>query len=165
MKWRDWLEQWNMTGLKIQAPFMEMEWSPQDADKKAAWELFIELLTRITTQPLDPAAGDEKTALASVHSLFATTRDVIKSNGYGCIEFTKIAIVVLNQVIRPFTARWHKLSIEGAFDDPNRCLEFRNELEALQKDLQNYTGMLGQMAGVEEDLTQLEIATSVLKRS
>ena len=90
------------------------------------------MLTRVTTQPLDSTAGDEQTAFTSVHSLFATTREVIQRNGYGRIEFIKIAIVVLNQIIRPFTGRWHKLSINGAFDDPAICLEFRVELQALQ---------------------------------
>ena len=74
MKWSKWLENWDMTSLKISAPFLEMEWKPQDEDKAAAWELYIELLTRIATQPLDAEHGDEKTALDSVFSLFAITR-------------------------------------------------------------------------------------------
>ena len=73
--------------------------------EKAAWELYIELLTRITTQPLPQSYGDEKTALDSVFSIFGLTRSIIKENGTNCIEFTKIAIIVLNQIIRPFTAK------------------------------------------------------------
>lgn len=116
MKWRKWLENWDMTSLKISAPFLEMEWKPQEEDKAAAWELYIELLTRIATQPLDAEHGDEKTALDSVYSLFSVTRQVLKTNTRNCTEFTKIAIVVLNQVIRPFTAKWHRLSLQGTFD-------------------------------------------------
>ena len=122
MKWAKWLENWDMTSLKIKAPFLEMEWNPQDEDKAAAWELYIELLTRITTQKLDDNHGDEKTVLTSIFSIFSITRDVMKNNGRHCIEFTKIAIVVLNQVVRPFTAKWHGLSVSGAFDDPEQCL-------------------------------------------
>jgi hypothetical protein len=155
VKWRNWLENWDMTSLKISAPYLEMEWKPQDEDKAAAWELYIELLTRIATQPLDPAHGDEKTALDSVYSLFAITRQVLKSNTRKCTEFTKIAIVVLNQVIRPFTAKWHRLCLQGAFAESARCEEFRTELEALQITLRKYTNMLADMAGVE-DLTTLE---------
>ena len=110
MKWSKWLEQWDMTSLKIKTPFLDMEWKPQDEDKAAAWELYIELLTRITTQNLHIEHGDEMTALTSIHSIFSITRDVMKNNGRHCIEFTKIAIVVLNQVVRPFTAKWHGLS-------------------------------------------------------
>lgn len=105
MKLGKWLENWDMTELKIKAPFLEMEWQPKDEDKVAAWELYVELLTRITTQPLAQDYGDEKTALYSAHSLFPITREVIKNNGRNCIEFTKIAVVVLNQRIRPFTAK------------------------------------------------------------
>ena len=84
------------------------------------------------------------------------TRDVIKNNGRHCIEFTKIAIVVLNQVIRPFTAKWHKLSVNGAFSNSDSCQEFRQELTNLQSILNVYTKMLGDMAGVEDDLSDLE---------
>ena len=83
------------------------------------------------------------------------TREIFKHHGRGCIEFTKIAVVVLNQVIRPFTAKWHKLSVANAFDDPANCEEFRNELTELQVKLRLYTRMLSDMAGVE-DLTELE---------
>ena len=155
MKWSKWLEKWDMTSLKISVPFLEMEWKPQDEDKAAAWELYIELLTRITTQPLDITHGDEKTALDSIHSLFSITRQVLKNNTRNCTEFSKIAIVVLNQVIRPFTAKWHRLSLQGAFNDSAKCREFRTELAALQVVLRQYTKMLADMAGVE-DLTTLE---------
>lgn len=155
MKWGKWLENWNMTSLKIKASFLEMEWKPQDEDKAAAWELYVELLTRIATQPLDEKHGDEKTALDSVFSLFAITRQVLKNNTRNCTEFAKIAIVMLNQVIRPFTAKWHRLSIQGAFTDEDNCKRFRTELAQLQLALKKYAKMLADMAGVE-DITALE---------
>ena len=155
MKWSKWLENWNMTSLKINASFLEMEWKPQDADKDAAWELYIEMLTRVATQYLQPEHGDEKTALDSIYSLFGLTREIIRTHGRDCIEFSKIAVVVLNQVIRPFTAEWHRLSLADAFNDEGECIRFRDELGELQKVLRNYTKMLADMAGVE-DLTTLE---------
>lgn len=155
MKWSDWLENWNMTSLKIKTPFLEMDWNPSEPDKDAAWELYIELLTRIATQKLPDKDGDEKTALDSIHSLFGITRTIIKSYGRKCIEFTKIAVVVLNQIIRPFTAKWHKISIKNNFKDAKVRKEFRTELSQLQKKLVIYTKMLADMAGVE-DLSELE---------
>lgn len=155
MKWTKWLEKWDMTSLKKKTPFLDMEWKPQDEDKSAAWELYIELLTRITTQRMHIEHGDEQTALNSIHSIFEITRDVIKKNGRHCIEFTKIAVVVLNQVVRPFTAKWHALALDGAFEDLDSCTKFRFELETLQNTLNIYTKMLADMAGVE-DLTELE---------
>lgn len=155
MRWREWLENWSVVSLRISLPYLEMEWAPQDADRDAAWELYIELLTRITTQPLPHEQGDEETALTSVYALFGLTRDTIKRHGRSCQEFTKLAIVVLNQVVRPFTAKWHRLSLQGAFDDAARCAEFRQELAQLQAQLREYTRMLAALAGVE-DLTHLE---------
>ncbi len=155
MKWSKWLENWDMTSLKIKTPFLEMAWNPSEPDKVAAWELYIELLTRITTQALAIDDGDEKTALDSVCSLFPTTRSIIKGNGRDCTEFTKIAILVLNQKIRPFTAKWHRISLGGGLDDPAVCAAFREELKELQAVLCRYTAMLSDMAGVE-DLTDLE---------
>ena len=99
MKWQKWLDNWDMTSLKIKPPFLDMEWKPQDEDKSAAWELYIELLTRITTQPLPQSYGDDKTVLDSVYTLFPLTREIIKRHGRYCLEFTKIAVVVLNQII------------------------------------------------------------------
>jgi len=155
MKWKEWLENWSMTSLKIKAPFLEADWEPKDPDRDAAWELYIELLTRITTQPLPSEHGGEASALKSVHNLFGLSREVIKRHGRLCIEFTKIAIVILNQKIRPFTAKWHKLMSAGGFNDEKQRKQFRNELLELQNTLRIYSKMLADMAGVE-DLTELE---------
>lgn len=154
MKWSKWLEHWDMTSLKIKTPILDMEWKPKDEDKAAAWDMYIELLTRITTQELHSEHGNEKAALDSIYSLFGTTRQVLKDNGRHCTEFAKIAIVVLNQIIRPFTAKWHKLSLSGAFEDAEQCDIFRKEILALQSQLQVYSQMLADIAQVE-DLTSL----------
>jgi hypothetical protein len=155
MKLKQWLEKWGMTGLKLTVPFLETEWKPQDPDRDAAWELYIELLTRIATQPLPDERGDEKTALESIHKLFDVTRDVLKRHGKYCTVFAKIAIPVLNQVVRPFTARWHRLGLQNAFSDAAHCQEFRKELKAVQEKLRRYTQALADLANVE-DLTTLE---------
>jgi hypothetical protein len=155
MKWKKWLEKWDMTSLKVKSSFLEMEWKPSEPDKEAAWDLYIELLTRITTQPLADRHGDELTALSSVYSLFPTTRSIMKSRGRSCTEFTKIAVIVLNQIVRPFTARWHGISVEKGLDDKLTRKKFRAELAKLQRQLVLYAKMLADMAGVE-DLTQLE---------
>jgi hypothetical protein len=155
MKWQEWLDKWSMTGLSINAGFLSLDFAPNDRDRDAAWELYIELLTRIATQHLQPDHGDEKTALDSIHALFGLTRNTLKNEGRHCNEFAKIAIVVLNQIVRPFTAKWHKASLADAFNDQARCKEFRHELTLLQQELRKYTKMLADMAGVE-DLTELE---------
>lgn len=159
MKWKEWLDEWSMVGLKIKPPFLEAEWKPRDSDRDAAWELYVELLTRVSTQHFQPECGDEISALNSIHGLFDLTRSALKRHGRHAGEFAKIAVVVLNQVVRPFTAKWHKESLSGAFKEPLRCQEFREQLSELQIQLRRYTKMLGDMAGVE-DLTELEMTDS-----
>ncbi len=156
MKIKDLFEQWNLTGLKIKLSIAEMEWKPCDTDKDAAWDLYVELLTRITTQPLSDEDGVEQTALDSIHGLFKITRQTLKTHGRSCIKFTRIAVIVLNQVVRPFTARWHRKSQGGAFDSPEQCAIFRSELQALQVQLRNYTQLLAVLADVE-DLTAVVV--------
>ena len=92
--------------------WIKAEISFKDDDRDAAWELYVEMLTRIVTQPLLSEAGNEKTALDSVHSLFSTTREILRQRGRGTIQFSKVAIPVLNQVVRPFTANLNVQSHE-----------------------------------------------------
>jgi len=155
MKIGELFAKWHLTGLQVKTPIMDMEWHPSDPDRDAAWDLYVELLTRITTQTLPDRHGVEQTALSSVYALFDITRQTLKEHGRECVQFTKIAVIVLNQVIRPFTAKWHRLSEQRAFDDPERCLEFRTELTQLQVQLRNYTKLLSDLANVE-DLTEIE---------
>ena len=155
MKFKKWLENWDMTSLKIKTPILEMEWKPQEADKKAAWDMYVELLTRITTQPLPDEHGIEATALESIYKLFDITRTVLKTHGRDCIEFAKLAVIILNQIVRPFTAKWHKLSQEGIFENRESCNIFRQELRLLQHKITIYTKMLANIADVE-DLTSID---------
>jgi len=155
MKRRDFLEKWGLGKLKITLGFLEAEFLPSDPDRAAAWDLYVELLTRVTTQALDAESGDEQAALASIHAIFPLTREMLRKHGSGAGEFAKIAIPVLNQIVRPFTSKWHRLSLAHAFTEPQQCEEFRSELAELQDLLVRYTRALAAMADVE-DLTTLE---------
>lgn len=155
MKLRTLLKDFHLEKIKLGPKGAAVEIAFEPADKDAAWELYIEMLTRIVTQPLPSDAGDEKTALDSVYALFGITREILRRHGRGTIQFSKVAIPVLNQVVRPFTAKWHRESLAGAFDHESKRKEFREELAALQKDLRNYNRMLADIAEVE-DLTSLE---------
>ena len=148
--------QFNLTKVRLNVAGVGVEIEFNQDDQNAAWELYVEMLTRIVTQPLPADVGDEQTALDSVYSLFATTREILHRRGRNAIQFSKVAIPVLNQVVRPFTAKWHRESLAGAFDDPVRCREFREELTELQGDLHNYNRLLASIADVE-DLTYMEI--------
>ena len=155
MRMKDLFEKWGLTGLKVKTPIMEMDWELSDPDKNAAWDLYVELLTRITTQRLPEEHGTEKAALESVHKIFGLTRTTLKEHGRKAENFTRLAIIVLNQVIRPFTTKWHRLSGEGAFEEEAKRTEFRDDLSQLQDKLEAYTRMLSELADVE-DMTEME---------
>ena len=160
IKLRELFAKFHLDKVKLGPAWANVEISIQSADQEAAWELYIEMLTRIVTQPLPYNVGDDKTALDSVYSLFPITREILRRRGRSTIKFSMIAIPVLNQIVRPFTAKWHGESLAGAFDDDDKCREFRQELASLQDQLRNYNRMLAEIAGVE-DLTDLELSEGV----
>lgn len=155
MELNSWFRKFHLDKVRLGPRWANLEIGFKEDDKDAAWELYVEMLTRIVTQPLPAEVGDEKTALDSVYSLFPSTREILRRRGRNTIQFSKVAIPVLNQVVRPFTAKWHKESLSGAFRDEGKCEKFREELAALQEDLKNYNRMLAEVADVE-DLTDLE---------
>jgi hypothetical protein len=150
MKIKDWFDKWGITGLKLKGPFLEIDWKPQPEEQQAAWELYIELITRVATQPLAETEGDEIAALNSVYKLFDVTRSLLKEKGRKAETFSKIAIVILNQKIRPFTAEWHKNKNDLETDDGRR--KFREDLQNIQQLLKGYAGLLADVAGVENFL-------------
>ena len=158
MKYKELFDKWGLTTLRVNLHFIEMEFEPTPADREAAWEMYVEMITRIVTQPLEAEHGDEKAALSSIFSLFPSTREILRARGRKAQGFTKIAVVVLNQLVRPFTSKWHKLSLDGAFDDPALCKQFRAELSELQGYLRRYAALLADLAEVE-DITDLEKAS------
>jgi hypothetical protein len=135
-------KKWGLTSLKVKTPVLEMNWVLADADKDAAWDLYVELLTRISTQRLPGDHGIESTALESIYSLFPITRTTLKQLGRKAIGFSRIAIIILNQIVRPFTSKWHRLSGQVAFSDATQCSVFRSELYVLQEQLRNIHGFL-----------------------
>lgn len=131
--------------LQLPNGLPERTWAPAMPDREAAWALYSELRTRITTQPLDYRSGDEATALESFHSLFATTRTTLHKYPL-CSEFGMLVDLMLNQVIRPFTARWHKRLVEGRFQTDDGRHDFRRELAEQRDKLRKFMGLFGEMA-------------------
>ena len=150
MKLGRWFNMLKMPKAKVKTPFIDMEFTFENADKKAAWALYIELITRVTTQRLEEGSGDEKGVLTSLSGVFQLTRDVLKDAGPDCVNFAKIATVILNHVIRPFTSKWHPISLTDAFTYPGNIAEFRSELADLQDDMRVYIFMLADIIGIED---------------
>ncbi|MES5822875.1 hypothetical protein [Streptomyces sp. RG80] len=90
-------------------------WEPADAERSAAWELYLELVTRVSVEELDPEEGFLREALSSLYSFFQTTREILRRYGPevapplapGHVSFGVLAVTVLNRVLRPLLATWH----------------------------------------------------------
>ena len=155
MKFGELFDTWGLKSLRLKNQFIEADFAPADGDREAAWEMYVYLVTTILTQRLPNEDGDEKTALDSVYGLFRETRRILVEKGRNAQSFTKIAVVVLNQKVRPFTAKWHRLSLAGAFGRSEDCRQFRMELAELQGTMRRYAALLADVAKVE-DITDLE---------
>ena len=53
-------------------------WEPNDAERLAAWELYVELITRVAVVPLPAGEGLLREALTSLYTLFGATRDILR---------------------------------------------------------------------------------------
>ncbi|MFM9068236.1 MAG: hypothetical protein ACKOUR_13000, partial [Planctomycetota bacterium] len=113
----------------------EQNWDPKEEDRCLAWELYTELRTRIATQPLHYLHGDEESALTSIADLFKLSRELMRKKGPQARHFATLTALMLNQVIRPFTAKWHKRKLAGAFEKEDDVHQFRKELQPLQQQL------------------------------
>lgn len=90
-------------------------WEPADAERSAAWELYLELVTRVSVEELDPEEGFLREALSSLYTFFNTTREILRRYGPevapplapGHVSFGVLAVTVLNRVLRPLLAQWH----------------------------------------------------------
>lgn len=122
-----------------------------DEDKQLAWKIYIELATRITLQPLTRNEGNEKAALDSLYSFFTITRNLIRDGGPEAKEAARLGIFVLNEVIRPFTAKWHRVSSEEGFNASNKS-DFRDDLKVLQKSLKGYGNSLLELLEIDDGL-------------
>lgn len=143
------------------------KWQPDTTERAAAWELYVELVTRVAVQPLDADAGLVREALNSLYSLFGSTREVLRTAGpnVGASKESVggIAIAVLNHGLRPFLSKWHPILQEWEAQKPQGVsavahekgweLEpaLRQELSALRNGLEAYAHALAKIAGIDDN--------------
>jgi hypothetical protein len=103
--------------VRLKLPMLEItgNWEPNDSERRAAWELYVELTTRVSVVPLREDEGLLREALTSLYSLFGTTREILRRYGpqvaepkrNGQYNFGYLAVAMLNYGIRPLLATWH----------------------------------------------------------
>jgi hypothetical protein len=139
---------------------------PSDTEQRAAWTLYVEMMTRVVVQPLDPEHGVLREVLDSLYSLFKLTRDVLRDAGPGVANgknsLGPLAISVLNQGLRPFMAKWHPRlkDYEASRKDDVTQVEYekrwehyqtmRQELATMQEEMKIYADVLAMIAGAKE---------------
>jgi hypothetical protein len=156
------------TKMEIGLPFDmgKLVFEPDESEQKAAWELFVELTTRIAVEKLEEDQGLVREALTSLYRLFDITRGILRKWGPGVAHgpgsLGPVAIAVLNKGLRPFLAKWHPelqiyeesrpegISLKEHEDNWEKIGEIRAELEALREELSTYALALAHIAGVEE---------------
>lgn len=164
-------------GVKLNLGVVEVsgEWDPNDIERAAAWEVYVELITRISTVPLAAGEGLLREALTSLYSVFDTTRQVLRKYGpdiaepkpSGQFNFAFLAVTILNSGIRPLLARWHPVladweahrpdgvsvtAHEGAWPQADLL---RAELETTRQALVDYAAALATACGVPNLLEDL----------
>lgn len=109
--------------VNLQLPYIggiEGTWEPDDNEQRAAWELYVELITRISVVELKTDEGLLREALSSLYTLFGTTRSILRKYGPS-VAHTKgnyqlslgyLSIAILDTVIRPVLAKWHPLLLD-----------------------------------------------------
>ena len=157
--------------VSLKLPYIggiEGTWEPDDSERQAAWELYVELVTRISVAELHPNEGLLREALSSLHTLFDTTRNVLRKYGPGIarpkggntVSFGHLAVTILNVVIRPVLAQWHPvlLDYESAKESTlspseherqwEKSEELRRTLNEVRRVLIEYANILAQVADV-----------------
>ena len=154
------------TKLTISLPFGlgQLEFEPDEVQQRAAWELYVELTTRIAVQPCGPDEGLMREALSSLYSIFRASREILRQAGppvaQGPNSFGPVAIEVLNKGLMPFLTKWHPLLLAHEQKRPpdasahdherswEKASEFRQELAQVQEQMMVYARALGKIAGV-----------------
>lgn len=131
-------------------------WVPETAEREAAWELYVELVTRVAVVSLDPGQGVLREALSSLYSIFGVTREILRKYGPkvasapgkpGQYRFGHVAIWMLNAGLRPVLTKWHPrlLHWEALLVDGTSVTKHEErwpEAPALRSDLEAARGLL-----------------------
>lgn len=144
--------------------WLSVKFEPNQAEQVAAWQLYVELATRVASQRFDRSTGSARGALSSLYELFGLTRNILRQAGPDVARtdkaFGPLAIGFLTEVLAPFLLRWHEplLAHEAtrpadapAVEHEQNWQQFATlaqELEQLQHRVQAYVKALAEIAGV-----------------
>lgn len=153
-----------ITQVTVHVPqFSDLTFVVDDEAKLVAWRLYVEVSTRISTQPLASDDGLVREALSSLYYLFASTREALKASrpstrmapGEPSVEH--LAMAMLNRELRPFLSRWHprlKEYEEAQPGDPESAwplnAQCRAELAQVSINTLEYAFAFASLSGVRD---------------
>jgi hypothetical protein len=157
-------------GLDLKVFSIKGTWEPNDTERRAAWELYVELVTRVTVVPLTDGIARE--GLTSLYAVFGQAREILRRYGPevaepkpdGQYNLGYLTVALLNHVLRPLLSFWHPelqawetirapgTPVKFHEDGWARIGELRGELDQAQAVLTRYAGLLATSCGVP-DLT------------
>lgn len=144
---------------------IEGTWAPDESEIRAAWELYVEMVTRIPLGSVSEYEGSARETLKSMYSLFDTSRNILKRYGPSVarpkneqgLSFGYLAVSMLNLALRPFLSEWHsKLS---GWERENTAIptsewtdrpDFLRALDETREHLRQYARLFAQVADVPE---------------
>ena len=102
------------------------KWKPKDDERKASWEMYVELITRVSVAELGDDEGLLREAFTSLHSMFGTTREILRKYGPDVarpakgadVSFGRLSVGLLNGCLRPFLSKWHPLLADYESERP-----------------------------------------------
>ncbi|MGK4593268.1 hypothetical protein [Amycolatopsis sp. w19] len=140
----------------------------EETDRALAWELHVELASRITAVELRPDEGLLSEALDSLYSVFSTARRALAGHR-PAPDATEdsvhhLVINLLNKGIRPFLAYWHRMYVDHQDRRPAGVTVFEHEQawehkDRLRAELADLQVLLRDVA---RRLAELAEATSLL---
>lgn len=157
-------DEWRVTEIEIATLGQKVKLANSGSQRRVAWSLFVETTTRIATEPISDAQGDDNLVLKSLYDLFQASRKsimemeptrVLPSRRKNLDTVETYVLTMLNQDLRPFLSKWHPIwdawqrANPGApSSDWPQHITFRNDLKILQPKIRARAIGLGEIAGV-----------------
>jgi hypothetical protein len=147
-------------------------WYPTENERKAAWDMYVEIVTRVPVAYVKPEIGLLRINLSSLYKLFDVTREILRKYGpsvgrprvEGQLSFGYLSIKVLDLILRPFMMKWNPLLAEyertkTGSDSPQdyekkwaRYEEFNEAMKEVRETMMQYVSLLAWASDVPENL-------------
>ncbi len=144
--------------------WLSVKLEPNDVERQAAWKLYVELATRVGSQPFNPATGSLRAVLESLYSVFALTRSILREAGPDVARtensFGPLAIRFLTEVLAPFLLKWNEplqeyeghrqpeIPIIGHEQRWDRYVDMCRDVDDIRPTINGYVNALANIAGV-----------------